>query len=58
MNNGGVVLAIGENGEATVYDDTWDVVIHCESEEERNKFIESLNKCLNKEKVGDNDGEE
>ena len=52
------VLAIGENGEATVYDDTWDVVIHCESEEERNKIIELLNKCLNKEKVGDNDGEE
>lgn len=58
MNNGGMVLAIDENGEATVYDDTWDVVIHCESEEERNKIIELLNKCLNKEKVGDNDGEE
>lgn len=27
-------MYIGEDGVAHIYDDTWDVIIHCESEEE------------------------
>ena len=33
-----------ENGIAKEYDDTFDISIHCESEEEQNKVLEILNR--------------
>lgn len=52
-NDDGLTLVVGENGSAKVYDSTWDVVIHCETEEERDNFIKKFNEFLmsNKEKV-------
>lgn len=32
-----IMLMIGEDGKATVYDDTYDIVIHCESQEEKDR---------------------
>lgn len=42
-------IMFDENGVAKVYDDTYDLTIHCESEEEQNKIIEILNKYYFKE---------
>ena len=39
----GIQLVVGENGEAKIYDDTYDIVIHCESQEEQDKAIKKLN---------------
>ena len=36
-------LIFDEDGVAREYDDTYDVVIHCESKEEQDKVIEYLN---------------
>lgn len=59
-NDDGLALVIDENGIAEVYDSTWDVVIHCETEEERDNFIKTFNEFLmsNKEKVEEEDGED
>ena len=35
-------LVQNEDGTFSAYDDTYDIVIHCESEEERKKVIEHL----------------
>lgn len=35
-------LAQNEDGTFSTYDDTYDVVIHCETEEEQKKVIEHL----------------
>ena len=35
-------LIQNEDGTFSTYDDTYDIVIHCESEEERKKVIEHL----------------
>ena len=40
--SGGLMLMIGDDGIAREYSDEFDVVIHCESEEEREKVIEAL----------------
>ena len=32
-----IVLTIGEDGKATLYDDTYDITIHCESQEEQDE---------------------
>lgn len=36
-------LLINDDGEAEVYDDTYDITIHCTSMEEKNKAIKLLN---------------
>ena len=44
----GIMLVFGEDGVAREYDDTWDITIHCESEEEQKAVWEKLNN-LNRE---------
>lgn len=44
-----ISITFDENGKAKLYDDTFDISIHCESEEEKNKVLEILN---NKKKTG------
>ena len=39
-----ISLMFDENGYAKIYDDTFDITIHCESEEEYNKVLEILNR--------------
>lgn len=38
----GMTLVQNEDGTFSAYDDTCDIVIHCETEEEKKKAIESL----------------
>lgn len=38
----GMTLAQNEDGTFSAYNDTYDIVIHCESEEEQKKVIEHL----------------
>lgn len=38
----GMTLVQSEDGSFSAYDDTYDVVIHCETEEEQKKVIERL----------------
>lgn len=38
----GFMLYLDDNGVARHYDDTYDITIHCESEEEQQKAIEQL----------------
>ena len=33
----GIMITIGDDGEATLYDDTYDITIHCESKEEQDE---------------------
>ena len=33
----GIMLTIGEDGKASLYDDTYDITIHCESQEEQDE---------------------
>lgn len=35
-------LMIRDDGVATIYDDTYDITIHCENEEEQHKVVELL----------------
>ena len=37
-----IQLLIGDDGKATLYDDTYDIIIHCESEEEQAAVIAKL----------------
>ena len=39
-----ISIMFDENGIAKEYDDTFDITIHCESEEEQNKVLEILNR--------------
>ena len=39
----GMMLIINDDGKAEIYDDTYDITIHCTSEEEKNEVIEHLN---------------
>ena len=38
----GLQIIIGEDGKAEIYDGTYDIVIHCESEREQTKIMEWL----------------
>lgn len=38
----GIMLTVAEDGTARVYDDTYDIVIHCESQEEHDKAMAML----------------
>lgn len=42
--NDEISIMFNENGEAQIYDSTFDVTIHCENEEEQNKVLEILNR--------------
>ena len=44
-----ISIMFDENGIAKEYDDTFDITIHCESEEEQNRVLEILNR---EEKTG------
>lgn len=39
-----ISIMFDENGIAKEYDDTFDITIHCKSEEEQNKVLEILNR--------------
>ena len=41
--SGGIMLQINDNGKASLYDDTYDITIHCETEEDQKRAIEKLN---------------
>lgn len=40
--NGEMTFAQNEDGTFSAYDDTYDITIHCETEEEQKKVIERL----------------
>ena len=41
------MIMADENGVFGIYDDTYDVIIHCESEEEQKRVMETLKKVAN-----------
>ena len=42
-----IKVIVCEDGMVDIYDDTYDVIIHCENEEEQNKTVEKLKKAAN-----------
>lgn len=44
MDEKSLMFTIDENGVADLYDDTWDITIHCASEEEQKAVIEKINR--------------
>lgn len=46
-----ITLMIGKDGTAKLYDDTYDIVIHCETEEEQKAAMEKL-KGLSDQQAG------
>lgn len=38
----GIMITIGDDGEATLYDDAYDITIHCESKEEQDEVRKAL----------------
>lgn len=42
--NDGIKLMLNDDGVAEVYDDSYDVTIHCETEEEQKWIVDKLNK--------------
>lgn len=42
----GIMLMIGADGKAAVYDDTYDITIHCESQEEQDRVRKILENRL------------
>ena len=42
-----IKVIVGKDGMVDIYDDTYDVIIHCESEEEQNMVMEKLKKVEN-----------
>lgn len=47
MKADGIKIIADENGLFNIYDDTYDVIIHCESEEEQKRVMETLKKTAN-----------
>lgn len=39
----GIMLQISDDGKATLYESTYDITIHCDSEKEQHEVIERLN---------------
>ena len=58
MPNNEIMLHIGDNGIARVYDDTYDITIHCESAEEQEKAMELLKAKTKLQWVPVTDGDE
>lgn len=51
MSDDGIMIFMNEDGVFEKYDDTWDLVIHCESEEEHNEAVEWMKKSGAKEVI-------
>ena len=50
MSDNGIKAIMQDDGTFKVYDDTYDIIIHCESKEEQDKVEEILNqKSISKE---------
>lgn len=45
MSDEGIQLYIDDDGKANLYDDTYDIIIHCETEEERDKVMQILKRA-------------
>lgn len=45
MEEKSIMFTVDENGVAELYDDTWDITIHCTSEEEQKGVIEKINRA-------------
>ena len=58
MKNDGITLHIGDDGIARVYDDTYDITIHCESAEEQEKAMKLLKAKTKLQWVPVTDGDE
>lgn len=43
MDEKSILFTVDENGVADLYDDTWDIIIHCTSEEEQKNVIKKIN---------------
>ena len=56
MIDDGILLLLNDDGVAEKYDDTWDITLHCESEEEQKETIKILEKN-NAKKVEDWNGQ-
>ena len=41
-----IMLTIGDDGTASLYDDTYDITIHCESQEEQDEVKRILENIL------------
>ena len=39
----GIMLQISDDGKATLYESTYDITIHCDSEKEQHEVMERLN---------------
>lgn len=39
----GIILQISDDGKATLYESTYDITIHCDSEKEQHEVMERLN---------------
>lgn len=42
VSHDGITLRIGEGGKASLYDDTYDITIHCETKEEQDEVKRAL----------------
>ena len=58
MSNDGIMLTIGEDGIARAYDDTYDITIHCESEEEQERAKKLLMERMELQWIPVTDGDE
>lgn len=46
-----IQLIINKDGVAEVYDDTYDIIIHCKSQEEQNEAIKALKDSIPRDKL-------
>ena len=51
MSDDVIQLAINENGVAEIYDDTYDIVIHCKSQEEQDDAVKALKESIPRDKL-------
>lgn len=52
----GIMLQISDDGKATLYESTYDITIHCDSEKEQHEVMERLN-SMNWIPILDGDGQ-
>lgn len=53
-DSGNIQLILKDNGKAQLYDPAWDIVIHCDSEEEQKHVMELLDK-FDEQQIHQND---
>lgn len=51
MSDDVIQLKINENGVAEIYDDTYDIVIHCKSQEEQDDAVKALKESIPRDKL-------